>query len=49
METIKNRKVTLFFVEGIDTESVQKRPLDREEVHEIKWVPVNNYIVETMN
>jgi hypothetical protein len=37
--------VTLFFGEGIEMESV-RQPTNRKEVHELKWIPVAEYIQE---
>ena len=48
VETIKHRMVTLFFVEGIDTDSVRKKILQNEEDHDLKWIPVSEYIQETL-
>jgi hypothetical protein len=48
METIKNRIVTLFYVEGIDESAVRQKPISREEVQELKWIPIHEYIQETM-
>jgi 8-oxo-dGTP pyrophosphatase MutT (NUDIX family) len=45
VETINNRIVTLYFVEGI--EDVIKQPTDKREVQERKWIPVSEYIHET--
>ena len=44
VETIKFRKVTLFFVEGVDPDSVRSRPILSEENHQNKWIPVSEYI-----
>ena len=48
VETIKYRMVTLFFVEGIDTDSVRAKPVLSEEDHDLKWIPVSEYIAETL-
>ena len=45
VETIKNRLVTLFYCEGIDMDLV-RQPTNRKEVHELKWIPVAEYIQE---
>ena len=44
VETIRNRMVSLFFVEGIETDSVRKKILINEEDHDLKWIPVSEYI-----
>ena len=48
VETIRNRMVSLFFVEGIETDSVRKKILINEEDHDLKWIPVSEYIQETL-
>jgi hypothetical protein len=40
--------VTLFFVAGIDEHSVRKKPIKTEEVQEIDWIEIQEYIQETM-
>lgn len=40
--------VTLFFVEGIDVDSVRSKPILSDEDHELKWIPVKEYIEETL-
>jgi len=48
VETIKHRMVTLFFVDGIDVDSVRAKPVLSEEDHDLKWIPVSEYIQETL-
>ena len=36
--------VTLFFVEGIDVDSVKAKPILSEEDHDLKWINVSEYI-----
>lgn len=48
VETIKHRMVTLFFVEGIDEQAVRAKPILSEEKHDLKWIPVSEYIRETL-
>jgi len=48
VETISKRMVTLFFVEGIDEKAVQKTPNSQIEVNERSWIPVQDYIQETL-
>ena len=40
--------VTLYFVEGIMENSVQAKPQLTEEDHYLKWIPVAEYIQETL-
>ena len=40
--------VTLFFVEGIDEKAVKQKPNSLVEVHERSWIPVQDYIQETL-
>ena len=40
--------VTLFFVEGIDVDSVKAKPILSEEDHDLKWINVSEYIQETL-
>ena len=48
VETIKHRMVTLFFVEGIETDSVRQKYISQEEEHDLHWIPVSEYIQETL-
>ena len=48
METIVHRMVTLFFVEGIETDSVRQKFISQEEEHDLHWIPVSEYIQETL-
>ena len=48
VETIKHRMVTLFMVEGIDKEAVKSKPSLSEEDHELQWIPVAEYMQETL-
>ena len=40
--------VTLFFVEGIATDAVAPKYSTQEEEHDLNWIPVNEYIEETL-
>ena len=44
VETIKLRMVTLFFVEGIETDAVRQKYISQEEEHDLHWIPVSEYI-----
>lgn len=48
VETIKHRMVTLYFVEDIEEDSVRAKPVLSEEDHDLQWIPVSEYIKETL-
>jgi len=48
VETIRNRMVTLFFIEGIDIDAVRRKPDSRKEVQELQWKSIEDYVKETM-
>jgi hypothetical protein len=46
METIKNREVNLFLIKGIEEKPL--KPIKTKEVKEVAWIPISDYIQETM-